>query len=192
MSVICLVPATANSTGLRSGRTQGTLGSEEGETVALHPTPLGRYAIIINKQGNADHDRAILSLQIPVKLLLGRLTSRAVLDAYDLQIYIPLLHAFRTGNLSRWRQLLEVPRTRDWLRRRNVWVMLYERGEILVWRNLFRRAYVLFILAAGCLVLIREGHDGGQSTLWCRCNRRRLAYRSGTSHLTATDVRSVA
>jgi hypothetical protein len=81
-----------------------------------------------------------MSLLIPTNLLQGRLTTRAVLDAYHVQIYIPFLHAFRMGNVSAWRRLLEMPANRDWLRKRNVWVMLYERGEILMWRNLFRRA----------------------------------------------------
>ena len=83
-----------------------------------------------------------MSLLIPVNLLLGRLAYRSSLDAYNLAIYIPLQQAFRMGNIGQWRQILEQPTNRDWLRRRNVWVMLYERGEILVWRNLFKRAYV--------------------------------------------------
>ncbi|WVQ97325.1 hypothetical protein IAU59_004436 [Kwoniella sp. CBS 9459] len=85
-----------------------------------------------------DQRRSILIRLIPVNLLLGHLPSQAVLRQYDLPEYVPLIHAFRMGNVPAWRKILE--QRREWFRRRSVWLILYERGEILVWRNLFRRA----------------------------------------------------
>lgn len=85
-------------------------------------------------------DRAILIKLIPVNLLLGHLPTPQLLQQYGLQPFGVLLHAFRTGNIPAWRRELE--RNREWYRRRSVWLLLYERGEILVWRNLFRRGCV--------------------------------------------------
>lgn len=83
--------------------------------------------------------RAILIRLIPVALLLGHLPRRAVLDQYALTAeFTPFIHAFRTGNVPAWRRLLT--ERRDWLRARNIWLLWFERGEILVWRNLFRKA----------------------------------------------------
>lgn len=70
-------------------------------------------------------------------MLLGDLPSSQLLHQHGLQQYLPLIHAFRTGNIPAWRAELE--RNREWYRGRSVWLLLYERGEILLWRNLFRR-----------------------------------------------------
>ncbi|EIW72458.1 hypothetical protein TREMEDRAFT_25778 [Tremella mesenterica DSM 1558] len=80
--------------------------------------------------------RAILIRVIPVNLLLGRLPSFSLLDQYNLHEFSPLLHAFKSGNLPAWRRVLED--NREWFRRRSIWLVLFERGEILLWRNLFR------------------------------------------------------
>ncbi|WVR05884.1 hypothetical protein IAU60_002910 [Kwoniella sp. DSM 27419] len=82
--------------------------------------------------------RAILIRLIAVNLLLGQLPSQSILQTYDLSAYLPLIQAYRTGNIPLWRQTLDTQR--EWFRRRSVWLILYERGEILVWRNLFRAA----------------------------------------------------
>ncbi|EJT46040.1 hypothetical protein A1Q1_05445 [Trichosporon asahii var. asahii CBS 2479] len=81
--------------------------------------------------------RAILIRLVPVNLLLGYLPSPALLQQYDLP-YAPFIHAFRTGNVAAWRHLIHEHRA--WLRARSLWLLLFERGEILVWRNLFRKA----------------------------------------------------
>jgi hypothetical protein len=75
----------------------------------------------------------------PINLLLGRLLSLNLLERYNLQHFLPLIHAFQTGNIPAWRAELE--RNREWYRARSIWLVLYERGEILVWRNLFRLAW---------------------------------------------------
>jgi hypothetical protein len=82
--------------------------------------------------------RAILIRLIPVNLLLGRLPSKDLIQHYDLAAFAPLLQAYRTGNIVAWRRVLDTDR--EWFRSRSIWLILYERGEILVWRNLFRNA----------------------------------------------------
>ncbi|KAK8865915.1 hypothetical protein IAR55_001063 [Kwoniella newhampshirensis] len=81
--------------------------------------------------------RAILIRLIPVNLLLGLMPPQHLLRDYNMVEFQPLIHASGTGNIPLWRRTLE--RSREWLRRRSVWLILFERGEILVWRNLFRR-----------------------------------------------------
>lgn len=89
-------------------------------------------------EGRGADGRAILIRLIPAALLCGSLPSQGLLQHYDLQAaYGPLIAAFRDGDVARWRQL--VAQQREWLRARNVWLLLFERGEILVWRNLFRQ-----------------------------------------------------
>jgi hypothetical protein len=64
-----------------------------------------------------------------------------MLRAYSLTHFEPLIHHYKTGNVAVWRQ--ELDEKREWYRRRGIWLILYERGEILVWRNLLRRRSVL-------------------------------------------------
>ena len=80
---------------------------------------------------------AILIRLIPVNLLLGLLPDPAMLRAYSLTHFEPLLQHFRTGNVAGWRR--ELNEKREWYRRRGIWLILFERGEILVWRNLLHR-----------------------------------------------------
>lgn len=88
--------------------------------------------------GLINQNRAILIRLVPVNLLLGNLPDPAMLRAYSLTIFLPLIHHFRTGNVAGWRR--ELDGQREWYRRRSIWLILYERGEILVWRNLLRRS----------------------------------------------------
>lgn len=81
--------------------------------------------------------RAILIRLVPVYLLLGRLPSLPLLKQYSLPEFLPLIEAFRSGNIPAWRRELDM--NREWYRRRSVWLLVFERGEILVWRNLFRQ-----------------------------------------------------
>lgn len=74
-----------------------------------------------------------------MSLLLGRLPRRDVLAQYGLEAeFTPFIRAFRTGNVAQWRRLLK--ERQEWLRNRSIWLLWYERAEILVWRNLFRKA----------------------------------------------------
>jgi hypothetical protein len=65
-----------------------------------------------------------------------------MLRAYSLTHFDPLIHHYKTGNVAGWRR--ELDEKREWYRRRGIWLILYERGEILVWRNLLRRRSVRF------------------------------------------------
>jgi hypothetical protein len=88
----------------------------------------------------ADDCSAILVRLIPVNLLLGLLPDPAMLRAYSLTHFETLLHHYKIGNVAGWRR--ELDEKREWYRRRGIWLILYERGEILVWRNLLRRRSV--------------------------------------------------
>lgn len=70
--------------------------------------------------------------------MLGYLPNTQLLQTYDLLQFIPLIQAFRTGNIPAWRRELDT--NREWYRKRSIWLLLHERGEVLVWRNLFRNA----------------------------------------------------
>ena len=63
-----------------------------------------------------------------------------MLRAYSLTHFESLIHLYKTGNVAGWRR--ELDDKREWYRRRGIWLILYERGEILVWRNLLRRRLV--------------------------------------------------
>ena len=82
---------------------------------------------------------------IPVNLLLGKHPRIDILNQYKLQLFFPLINAYLTGNVAAWRKELET--NNEWYRSRQIWLILYERGEILVWRNLFRRAWKYYVLA---------------------------------------------
>ncbi|WVO17900.1 hypothetical protein L204_105598 [Cryptococcus depauperatus] len=88
--------------------------------------------------------RSILIRLIPVNLLLGRIPSPEILETYKLKQFVPLINAFKTGNIPLWRRHLE--EQREWLRRRSIWLILFERGELLVWRNLFRTTLKIFYM----------------------------------------------
>ncbi|CAK9780153.1 hypothetical protein CC85DRAFT_260142 [Cutaneotrichosporon oleaginosum] len=90
--------------------------------------------------------QSILIKLIPAALLTGSLPAAGVLEEYDLPVFAPLIEAFRDGNVPRWRALLEEHRV--WLRAQHIWLLLFERGEIIVWRNLFRHALTAYYLAA--------------------------------------------
>jgi hypothetical protein len=90
---------------------------------------------------------AILIRLISVNLLLGLLPDPAMLRAYSLTHFESLIHHYKTGNVAGWRR--ELDEKREWYRRRGIWLILYERGEILVWRNLLRRRSVLIIYSIG-------------------------------------------
>jgi hypothetical protein len=99
-----------------------------------------RYVLIQTQATRLTEYSAILIRLIPVNLLLGLLPDPAMLRAYSLTHFEPLIHHYKTGNVAGWRR--ELDGKREWYRRRGIWLILYERGEILVWRNLLRRRSV--------------------------------------------------
>ena len=65
-----------------------------------------------------------------------------LIQQYKLFEFLTLLQAFKQGNVSAFRR--ELRENREWYRSHSIWLILYERGEILVWRNLFRQALRLY------------------------------------------------
>ncbi|KAK4686265.1 hypothetical protein P7C73_g3867, partial [Tremellales sp. Uapishka_1] len=86
--------------------------------------------------------RAILIRLLPVNLLLGFMPAPALLKTFELELFIPLCHAYVTGNIVQWRAYLFSER--EWFRKRGIWLLLFERGEILVWRNLLRNTLKMY------------------------------------------------
>lgn len=88
---------------------------------------------------NVTDTRAILVLLIPCNILNGRFPSPDLLKIFNLeQYFLPLIHAIKTGNRTLWVSTIE--EHSEWYRSRGIWLILRERGEVLVMRTLFRRA----------------------------------------------------
>ncbi|WWC86234.1 uncharacterized protein L201_001107 [Kwoniella dendrophila CBS 6074] len=100
------------------------------------------WSIVPQDQGGWKQRRAILVRLIAVNLLVGKLPSQNLLQEYNLPQFLPLIHSYKTGNIPLWRKTLE--NDREWFRKRSIWLILYERGEILVWRNLLRNTLKLY------------------------------------------------
>ncbi|KAF9511059.1 hypothetical protein BS47DRAFT_1299458, partial [Hydnum rufescens UP504] len=77
----------------------------------------------------------LLSTSIP----LGRLPHPSLLGYFSLSTqFSPLIHATRLGDIAAYRSALSGT-WRSWFARRGVWMMLKEKGEVVVWRSLVRR-----------------------------------------------------
>lgn len=113
-------------------------GSLQSKTVSQAPTRNTQM------KGMWADSRSILIRLIPVNLLLGILPTSEALEEYNLTMFQPLLYAFSTGNVLAWRR--ELAKQTEWLRARSIWLILFERAETLVWRNLFRAAWSQYMV----------------------------------------------
>lgn len=87
---------------------------------------------------HAANQRRILSLLVPANMILGRYATPAVLRAHHLDShYGAILHALRQGHASQ--VYAELERHRRWLRARGLYLLLREKLELTLWRNLFQR-----------------------------------------------------
>ncbi|KAK6905691.1 hypothetical protein I203_106521 [Kwoniella mangroviensis CBS 8507] len=100
------------------------------------------WSIVPKDQNGWKQRRAILIRLIAVNILVGQLPHPQTLQEYDLLKFLPLIHAYKTGNIPLWSKTMD--EDREWYRRRSIWLILYERGEILVWRNLFRNTLKMY------------------------------------------------
>jgi len=81
----------------------------------------------------------LLSTSIP----LGRLPHPGLLAYFSLSDqFSPLIRATRLGDIATYRSALS-GKWRAWFARRGVWMMLREKGEVIVWRSLIRRVVLL-------------------------------------------------
>ncbi|MCJ1435342.1 hypothetical protein MMC27_004714 [Xylographa pallens] len=92
--------------------------------------------------------RSILVYLIVSNLILGRFPSMQVLgrsEAQGLQvIFLPICQAIKKGDLATFRSLLDMDHPNAaWLLRKRILLQLRNRCEVLVWRSLARRTFVL-------------------------------------------------
>ncbi|MCJ1284655.1 hypothetical protein MMC26_003990 [Xylographa opegraphella] len=92
--------------------------------------------------------RSILVYLITSNIILGRFPSLQVLtrpEAERLQeIFLPICQAIKKGDLATFRSLLDMDHPNAaWLLKKRVLLQLRNRCEVLVWRSLARRTFVL-------------------------------------------------
>ena len=86
--------------------------------------------------------RAIFIRLLTCQILLGHFPSPLLLDHFNLHAQFgPLLQAIKWGDRALYYQHFN--RWSEWFRQRGLWLVLREKGEVLVWRSLFRHAWVL-------------------------------------------------
>jgi nuclear mRNA export protein PCID2/THP1 len=94
------------------------------------------------------HKRLILIYLVASNICLGRFPSAAQLsrpEAVDVQQrFMPLCHIIRSGDLGLFHQYLDLnSESGRWFLHRSILLQLQNRCEILVWRSLIRRCFLL-------------------------------------------------
>ena len=84
--------------------------------------------------------RRILEFLIPVKLRLGRFPARRLLEKYDLMQFAPLTRAIQVGDLRAFNEALR--EHQEFFVRKGIFLIL-DQTKTYVYRNLFRKAYVV-------------------------------------------------
>ena len=84
--------------------------------------------------------RLILRYLVPVRLVLGKFASPALLTKYDLPQFVPLCHAVHRGDLRLFERQLD---DYQHLFIRHGSYLLVERAKTIAYRNFFRRVYSL-------------------------------------------------
>lgn len=92
--------------------------------------------------------RQILIYLLASNLVLGRFPSQKLLQRAEAEkfaeIFLPVCNAVKSGNLATFRSLLDLGHANaPWLLHRRIFLQLQNRCEVLVWRSLARKAYIL-------------------------------------------------
>ncbi|KAI5449722.1 hypothetical protein NCC49_004087 [Naganishia albida] len=90
---------------------------------------------------NAERNlRAIFIRLLTCQILLGSFPAPHLLTHFNLAAQFgPLITAIRTGDRALYYRCFE--QWGGWYRKRGLWLVLREKGEVLVWRSLFRNTY---------------------------------------------------
>lgn len=81
--------------------------------------------------------RAIFIRLLTCQILLGSFPAPHLLTHFNLDAQFgPLITAIRTGDRAMYYTCFET--WGGWYRKRGLWLVLREKGEVLVWRSLFR------------------------------------------------------
>lgn len=92
--------------------------------------------------------RLILTYLVASNIILGRFPSQYLLqkpEAAELaQNFVPLCRIIKQGDIVAFRQYLDVnSQTADWFRHKQILLEIRDRCEILVWRSLIRRVFIV-------------------------------------------------
>ncbi|KAH8364430.1 hypothetical protein KR084_006958 [Drosophila pseudotakahashii] len=88
----------------------------------------------------ASNKRLILIYLVPVKMLLGYLPSKSLLQRYDLLLFHDLALALKAGNVNRFD---EIVRDQELVLIRSGIYLLVEKLKFLVYRNLFKKVFAI-------------------------------------------------
>lgn len=92
------------------------------------------------------HYRLIFINLVTVSILLGIFPHTHLLTTFGLsEQFSPLIDAIKLGDRSAFR--LHLDNNMEWFRGRYIYLILRSKGEVLVIRSLFRRAFVPFVLS---------------------------------------------
>lgn len=106
-----------------------------------------RWAFDHCTNAHVHNKRKILVPLVASYLILGRYATPALLTRYCLrEQYEALLHFHRQGNGAGVMHELEMHR--EWFRKRGLYMLLREKVQLGVWRNLFRRCLLLTLKAS--------------------------------------------
>lgn len=84
--------------------------------------------------------RLILIYLVPVKILLGYLPSKEVLEKYDVLQFYELSCALKEGNILRFDQVIQ--RHEDFFIKNGIYLIV-EKLKIIAYRNLFKKVYLI-------------------------------------------------
>jgi hypothetical protein len=83
--------------------------------------------------------RAIFIRLLTCQILLGHFPATILLDHFNLHAQFgPLLEAIKWGDRAQYYRHFN--KWSEWFRKRGLWLVLREKGEVLVWRSLFRNS----------------------------------------------------
>ncbi|KAH8301160.1 hypothetical protein KR018_004007 [Drosophila ironensis] len=88
----------------------------------------------------ASNKRLILIYLVPVKMLLGYLPRKSLLERYDLLLFYDLALALKAGNVQRFDDIV---REQEVVLIRSGIYLLVEKLKFIVYRNLFKKVYII-------------------------------------------------
>ncbi|RUS19925.1 hypothetical protein BC937DRAFT_86696 [Endogone sp. FLAS-F59071] len=87
-----------------------------------------------------ENKRHIFIHLLTVKLILGYIPTPALLARYGLTVpFADLIKAMLSGNVAQYTAVLDAHM--EWFLRTSNYMLLRERGKVVVWRNLFKKVY---------------------------------------------------
>ncbi|KAF9924560.1 hypothetical protein FBU30_005507 [Linnemannia zychae] len=91
------------------------------------------------------NSRLILIYLIAARLCLGIFPTNTLLQEYGLDAFFaPLIRAVQLGDLGKLDQHWTQPEVMQWLVHREIYFLLKEKLQVLCWRSLIRRVWLLY------------------------------------------------